>query len=69
MSQRKEIPNSHNYHEARQERAAVGRKAEVHMAVWLGQFYRTSFRENKLDAGKDKSSQRMRKSQKMRAYC
>ena len=40
----------------------------VCMAVLLGQFSMvTGYRENKLDTGEDRTSQRMRRSQKIRA--
>ena len=39
-------------------------------AVLLGQLYRDRLqRENKLDTGEDRMSQRMRRSQKIRTYC
>jgi hypothetical protein len=39
-------------------------------AVLPGQLYRKRlYRENKLDIGKDRTSQRMRRSQKIRTYC
>ena len=45
-------------------------REEEKEAVLLGEFYRDRLqRENKLDTGEDRMSQRMRRSQKIRTDC